>query len=438
MDSVKLDSISPPMIILLIIVISLIVFIIIIEPRIFKRKLKNNNEHGSSKFADKKEIKANFDKEDLNILASVSPINYEKIEKVEENAFSRSLIKQVEYYIDKDPSISNSILSLLNPNLGIDTLTDLVSPILKESYERKLEYLYEINPVVRVCMILEDINEELKIVEFESMIEEHLSKNLDDYQKNFLLQEKLKVVKEELGISYDKDEEYINLKEKIDKVKCPLSVKNKLNEELKKYESTSVNSPECSIIRSYIDLLLNLPWNKSTTDNKNLILAKKILDETHYGLNDVKDRIVEYLALRTRTKNTNSSVICLVGPPGVGKTTLCKSIAKAMNRKYVKTGEERQTDFINIVTYSKLAEFAEKYLKQGLQVCVCGRMQTRIYEDNNGQKRYITEIIAEEIDFADSPKKTDESVLYANTPVNSQTQENIDNDVISSGDDLPF
>ncbi len=110
----------------------------------------------------------------------------------------------------------------------------------------------------------------------------------------------------------------------------------------------------------------------------------------------------------------------------------------AVNRKYVKTGEERQTDFINIVTYSKLAEFAEKYLKQGLQVCICGRMQTRIYEDNNGQKRYITEIIAEEIDFADSPKKTDESVLYANTPVNSQTQENIDNDVISSGDDLPF
>lgn len=110
----------------------------------------------------------------------------------------------------------------------------------------------------------------------------------------------------------------------------------------------------------------------------------------------------------------------------------------AVNRKYVKPGEERQTDFINIVTYSKLAEFAEKYLKQGLQICVCGRMQTRIYEDNNGQKRYITEIISEEIDFADSPKKTDESVLYSSTPVNSQTQENIDNDVISSGDDLPF
>lgn len=278
----------------------------------------------------------NYDKDENTILANISPINYEKIEKAEDIAFSRSLIKQVEYYIDNDPSISNSILSNLNSSLGIDTLTDLVSPILKETYERKLEYLYEINPVVRVCMILEDINEELKIVEFESMIEDHLTKNLDDYQKNFLLQEKLKVVKEELGISYDKDEEYVDLKEKIERLKCPSSVKETLQYELKKYESTSANSPECSIIRSYIELLLNIPWNKSTIDNKDLKLARKILDSSHFGLEEVKSRIIEYLALRIKTKNSNSSVICLVGPPGVGKTTLCKSIAKCMNRKYVK------------------------------------------------------------------------------------------------------
>ena len=278
----------------------------------------------------------NYDKDENTILANISPINYEKIEKAEDIAFSRSLIKQVEYYIDNDPSISNSILSNLNSSLGIDTLTDLVSPILKETYERKLEYLYEINPIVRVCMSLEDINEELKIVEFESMIEDHLTKNLDDYQKNFLLQEKLKVVKEELGISYDKDEEYIDLKEKIERLKCPSSVKETLQYELKKYESTSANSPECSIIRSYIELLLNIPWNKSTIDNKDLKLARKILDSSHFGLEEVKSRIIEYLALRIKTKNSNSSVICLVGPPGVGKTTLCKSIAKCMNRKYVK------------------------------------------------------------------------------------------------------
>lgn len=104
----------------------------------------------------------------------------------------------------------------------------------------------------------------------------------------------------------------------------------------------------------------------------------------------------------------------------------------AVNRKYVAQGEERQTDFINIVAYSKLAEFAEKYLKQGLQICVCGRIQIRTYEDNNGQKRYITEIIAEEIDFADSLKKQqpDESILYASSPIDTETE--------MTSDDLPF
>ena len=113
----------------------------------------------------------------------------------------------------------------------------------------------------------------------------------------------------------------------------------------------------------------------------------------------------------------------------------------AVNRKYVAPGEERQADFINIVAYSKLAEFVEKYLKQGLQICVSGRMQTRTYEDNNGQKRYVTEIIAEEIDFADSLKKQspDESILYGNTQANTNNAqvENTDDSNFAS-DDLPF
>ena len=113
----------------------------------------------------------------------------------------------------------------------------------------------------------------------------------------------------------------------------------------------------------------------------------------------------------------------------------------AVNRKYVAPGEERQADFINIVAYSKLAEFVEKYLKQGLQICVSGRIQTRTYEDNNGQKRYVTEIIAEEIDFADSLKKQspDESILYGNTQANTNNAqvENTDDSNFAS-DDLPF
>lgn len=106
----------------------------------------------------------------------------------------------------------------------------------------------------------------------------------------------------------------------------------------------------------------------------------------------------------------------------------------AVNRKYVKQGEERQTDFINIVAYSKLADFAEKYLNTGLQICVSGRIQTRNWEDNNGQKRYATEVIAEEIDFADSPKKADVSILNGNTTNDTETQ----NELTFEADDLPF
>ena len=121
--------------------------------------------------------------------------------------------------------------------------------------------------------------------------------------------------------------------------------------------------------------------------------------------------------------------------------TKVASFTLAVNRKYVPQGEERQADFINIVAYSKLAEFAEKYLKQGLQICVCGRIQTRSYDDNSGQKRYVTEVIAEEIDFADSLKKQgpDESILYGGTTsnVNNTIINNTDDSFLAS-DDLPF
>ncbi len=112
----------------------------------------------------------------------------------------------------------------------------------------------------------------------------------------------------------------------------------------------------------------------------------------------------------------------------------------AVNRKYVKPGEERQADFINIVAYSKLAEFSEKYLRQGLQICVYGRLQTRNYEDKNGIRRYVTEVIAEELDFADSFKKEDDSILNSDKPVNTQenTNTNTNEEVFSSEDDLPF
>ncbi len=115
---------------------------------------------------------------------------------------------------------------------------------------------------------------------------------------------------------------------------------------------------------------------------------------------------------------------------------LIANFSLAVNRRYAKQGEERQVDFINVVAFSKLAEFTNKYLRQGLQICVCGRLQTRNYEDKNGIRRYVTEVIAEELDFADSFKKEDDSILNSDKPVN--TQENTDGEVFPSEDDLPF
>lgn len=119
-------------------------------------------------------------------------------------------------------------------------------------------------------------------------------------------------------------------------------------------------------------------------------------------------------------------------------STMIVNFTLAINRKYVKQGEERQTDFINIVTYSKIADFAQKYLKKGLQICVSGRIQTSSWVDDNGIKRYSTDIVAEEIYFADSLKKSDERVLFDNSLVNSNNGMNQDEEIISSGDDLPF
>lgn len=119
-------------------------------------------------------------------------------------------------------------------------------------------------------------------------------------------------------------------------------------------------------------------------------------------------------------------------------STMIVNFTLAVNRKYVKQGEERQTDFINIVTFSKLADFAQKYLKKGLQICISGRIQTRSWEDNDGHNNYTTEIVAEEIYFADSLKKSDERVLFDNSLVNSNNGMNQNEEIISSGDDLPF
>lgn len=277
-----------------------------------------------------------YEKDNDTELANISDIETKVLEKTEEVAYSRSLIKQVEYSIEHDPNMSNSILSSIMGVNDLDKITDILTVVLPLEYEKKLEYLHETDPTSRVVMLLDDLNQELKIAELENQIEEKLTKKLDKSQREYILQEKLKVIKEELGVDDSKDQEINRLKTRINNVNIPKNVRKRLMLELNRYEQAPPVSPEVAVIKTYIDTLLSLPWNFKTIDNNDLKSAKAYLDKTHFGLIEAKERIIEHLALLQMNGSVDNNIICLVGPPGVGKTTFAKSVAEAMNKRYAK------------------------------------------------------------------------------------------------------
>lgn len=280
-------------------------------------------------------------------------IKTKKLIPIEQMAYTRSLIKQMEYYIEKIPGVSNSILSQILGVNNIEKVTDILAAFIPFDYQRKLEYLNEVEPTTRVMMLLDDINKEIALANLEEEIEEKVSYELDKSQKEFILNEKIKVIKDELGESFDKEEEIKQLKEKIKDSKYPLHVITRLEREIKKLEVLPPMSSEIGMVRTYIETVINLPWNTYTIDNLDLEEALKVLDETHYGLKEVKERILEYLALNKLTKGSNNPIICFVGPPGVGKTTIAKSIARATEKKYTKISVGGINDEAEIVGHRR-------------------------------------------------------------------------------------
>lgn len=294
-----------------------------------------------------------YNKEDNIYEAMISDVELEELELKEELAYARSLMKHVEVYVREVPYMSNTVLAQTSGINDIDKLTDIVALFLPTSLDRKIEYLGEISATSRVKMILDDINRDMEILKLEKQIEEEVSKQLEDSQKEFVLREKIRVIKEELGDVNDKDSEVDSLKEEIDALDCPKKVKKRLKTELNRYSACNPNSPELGIIRTYIDWLLKLPWGKTTKDNNDLKKVKTKLDSTHHALDSVKSRILEYLAVKQNTNNLRSPIICLVGPPGVGKTTLAKSIAESLNRKCTKISVGGVNDEAEIVGHRR-------------------------------------------------------------------------------------
>lgn len=289
--------------------------------------------------------------EDEIFLSDYEIVKPAHLDKFEEVAYSRSLVRQLELFVNSVSYISNSILAQVKNIEKIEELTDLIALFLPSNYERKLEYLKEDNATIRVKMLLDDINKELSIIQLEKKIDEEVQKNIEKSQKEFVLREKIKAIKDELGESKDNDMD--NLKEKLKEENYPLKIRKRLEQEIVRYEQCPFGSPEVGIIRNYIDYLMNLPWNVTTKDNNDMELVLKTLNYSHYGLDKIKDRIVEYIALKKLSKDNNVPVLCFVGPPGVGKTSLAKAIAKAVGRKTCKISVGGINDEAEIVGHRR-------------------------------------------------------------------------------------
>ena len=256
--------------------------------------------------------------------------------EVEETTLRRKLLKQINDYIECSSSISNSILSSLKDINDINKITDIIVSFMPFKVEKKLLYMQEINPLHRANALVYDMSMELQVTKLDSRLDDALREDFERNQKELVLREKIEAIKKELGESNLKDELISDYLEKINDLKCDGRLKNKLVNEVKKLDYTNEASPEVSTIRSYLDLVLDLPFGIYSKDETNLDKIKDNLDETHFGLEKVKDRIIEYIAVKTRNKFLRSPIICLVGPPGVGKTTLALAIANSLNKEFYK------------------------------------------------------------------------------------------------------
>ncbi len=230
------------------------------------------------------------------------------------------------------PEIVNKVSEGVTP----DILTDLFAYNLPLDYNTKMKYLNCINVTMRMKYILEDLKREKYLRNIEDNIENEVRKVINENQKEYYLREKMRVIQDELGDKAKKETEIDELRKKIYEAKMPKDIEEKALNELSRYSSLSANSGESGIARTYLDFLINLPWSKESIDSNDIRKAKEQLDNDHYGLDIVKDRILEYLAVCIMTKKTPQAILCLVGPPGVGKTSLAKSVAAALNKQFIK------------------------------------------------------------------------------------------------------
>ena len=254
----------------------------------------------------------------------------------ENEVLLRSLTGHFEQYVQLSKKVPSEVLSTISSIEDASRLADTIAAHLSLKLDEKQVVLELLDPKERVEHLMEVMESEIDLLKVEKRIRGRVKKQMEKSQREYYLNEQMKAIQKELGDSEDGSNEFEELTKRIDDAGMTKEAKEKADAEMKKLRMMSPMSAEASVVRGYLDWLVNLPWKKRSRVNNDIAKASEILDADHFGLEEVKERILEYLAVQSRVKKVRGAVLCLVGPPGVGKTSLGKSIARATNRQFVR------------------------------------------------------------------------------------------------------
>ncbi|NBI07724.1 endopeptidase La [Senegalia massiliensis] len=254
----------------------------------------------------------------------------------EMKAMMRLVMDNFEEYVKASDNLSSEILVSISEITEPGRLADVISSYIQLNPEDKQKVLEAFNPYKRLEVLHIMLEEEIEVLEIEEEINSRVKDQINKVQKEYYLKEQIKAIQKELGQEEGLDAEVDDYIEQIENINMPEEVKEKSIKEAERLRRLSPSSAETGVIRNYLEWIIELPWDIQTKDKLDIKKSRKILDNDHYGLKDVKERILEYLAIRKLAKNMKGPILCLVGPPGVGKTSIAKSIARAMNRKFVR------------------------------------------------------------------------------------------------------